>query len=213
LPGRLAELLVARAARCAGDARAVLAGLAVAGRPLGENLLGAVTGLPADAVRGGLRELAAARLLAEDTPGHGGHRPRHALLAEAVASGLLPGERAVLHERTARALAAAGDENQAGEVAGHWQAAGRPVEELPARVAAANAAEQVFGYAEAAAHWQRAIELAQAQPDAAAAAGIGLPRLYVRAIDALSRSGDSERAGLVAEEACGRSTRMFPGCR
>src|SRR5215467_2702164 len=103
LPGRLAELLVARAARCAGEAQAVLAGLAVAGRPLDEDQVAAVTGLPAPAVRGGLRELAAARLLAEDA-GDGGHRPRHALLAEAVAHGLLPGERAALHERTARAL-------------------------------------------------------------------------------------------------------------
>ena len=38
LPGRLAELLVARAGRCTGEARAVLAGLAVAGPPLGEDL-------------------------------------------------------------------------------------------------------------------------------------------------------------------------------
>ena len=198
LPARLAELLAARAGRCAGDARAVLAGLAVAGRSLGEDLLAAVTGLEAETVRRGLRELAAARLLAEDTSG-GGHRPRHALLGEAVAAGLLPGERAVLHERAARALA--GDPALAAEVAGHWQAAGRPAEELPARVAAAEAAERVFGYAQAAAHWQRAIELGQAQPDAAAAAGIDVPRLYVRAIDAFYRAGDSVRAGLVAEEA------------
>ena len=200
LPARLAELLAARAGRCAGDARAVLAALAVAGRPLTEDLLGAVTGLDVEAVRAGLRELAAARLLAEDTAG-GAHRPRHALLAEAVAAGLLPGERVVLHERTARALQAAGDEALAAEVAGHWQAAGRPAEELPARVAAAEAAERVFGYAEAAAHWQRAIELCQALPGAADAAGTGLPRLYVRAIDALELSGDGERAGALAEEA------------
>ena len=200
LPARLAELLAARAGRCAGDAQAVLAGLAVAGRPLGEDVLAAVTGLEAGTVRRGLRELAAARLLAEDTTG-GGHRPRHALLGEAVAAGLLPGERAVLHERAARALASAGDPALAAEVAGHWQAAGRPAEELPARVAAAGAAERVFGYAQAAAHWQRAIELGLAQPDAAAAAGIDAPRLHVRAIDALFRAGDSVRAGLVAEEA------------
>ena len=200
LPARLAELLAARAGRCAGEARAVLAGLAVAGRSLGEDVLAAVTGLEAGAVRRGLRELAAARLLAEDTSG-GGHRPRHALLGEAVAAGLLPGERAVLHERAARALAAAGDPALAAEVAGHWQAAGRPAEELPARVAAAEAAERVFGYDEAAVHWQRAIELCQAQPEAAAAAGIDVPRLSVRAIDAFYRAGDSVRAGLVAEEA------------
>jgi DNA-binding CsgD family transcriptional regulator len=201
LPARLAELLAARVDRCAGDARAVLAGLAVAGRPLTEAVLGEVTGLGVDTVRTGLRELAAARLLAEDTAG-GRHRPRHALLAEAVTGGLLPGERAVLHERTARTLAR--DPALAAEAAGHWQAAGRPDEELPARVAAAKAAEQVFGYAEAAAHRQRAIELCQAHPDAAAAAGIDVPQLYVRAIDALSHSGDNARADAVAEEACRR---------
>jgi DNA-binding CsgD family transcriptional regulator/tetratricopeptide (TPR) repeat protein len=192
--------LVARAGRCAGEARAVLAGLSVAGRPLAENPLRAVTGLDADAVSAGLRELAEARLLADDTTG-GAHRPRHALLAEAVAGGLLPGERAALHERTARALAAAGDETLAGEMAGHWHAAGNPAQELPARVAAAEAAERVFGYAEAAAHWQRAIELCQAQPSAASRPGIGVPRMYVRAIDALYLSGDGERAAVVAEEA------------
>lgn len=200
LPARLAELLSARAGRCAGDARAVLAGLAVAGRPLTEELLGAVTGLDTETVRQGLRELAAARLLAEGTA-DGGHRPRHALLGEAVADGLLPGERAALHERTARALAAAGDEKLAAEVAGHWRAAGRPAEELPARVAAAWAAERVFGYAHAAAQWQRAIELWQAQPGVAAVAGLDLPRLYLRAIDAHVHAGDDERAATVSEEA------------
>ena len=199
LPVRLAELLAVRAGRCAGEARAVLAGLAVAGRPVGEDVLTAVTGLEAGAVRRGLRELAAARLLAEDVSG-GGHRPRHALLGEAVAAGLLPGERAVLHERAARALAATGDRALATEVAGHWQAAGRPAEELPARIAAAEAAERVFGHAQAAAHWHRAVELSQAQPGAVAA-GIDVPRLSVRAIDAFFRAGDRVNAGLVAEEA------------
>src|SRR6516225_7116248 len=168
-PAWPAELLAVRTGRCAGDARAVLAGLAVAGRPVAEDVLGAVTGLEVEAVRRGLRELAAARLLAEDAA-DGGHRLRHALLAEAVASGLLPAE-----------------------LAGHWQAAGRPAEEFPARVAAAEAAERVFGYAQAAAHWQRAIELGQAQPGAAAA-GIDAPRLSVRAIDAFFRAGDRVNA-------------------
>jgi AAA ATPase domain len=149
LPGRLAGLLAARAGRCAGEARAVLDALAIAGRPLGEDLLGDITGLETEVVRRGLRELAAARLLADDTTPGGGHRPRHALLAEAVAAGLLPGERAGLHERTARALEAAG-EALAGEAAGHWQAAGRPAGELPARAAAAETAERVFGCAR---HW------------------------------------------------------------
>jgi tetratricopeptide (TPR) repeat protein len=87
----------------------------------------------------------------------------------------------------------------AAEVAGHWAAAGRATEEPPARVAAAEAAEQVFGFTEAAVHWQRAIELCRAAP--AVTAGVDVPRLYVRTIDALEVSGDVERAGALAEEA------------
>jgi DNA-binding CsgD family transcriptional regulator/tetratricopeptide (TPR) repeat protein len=198
LPARLAGLLAARAGRCGGDAQAVLAVLAVAGRPLTEDLLGEVTGLDLATMRAGLRELAAAQLLA-DTGTDGGQRPRHALLAEAVAAGLLPGERVALHERTARVLAAGHGDTLAAEIAGHWAAAGRAAEELPARVAAATAAERVFGYAEAAAHCQRAIDLCHQVPGAAA--GLDLPRLYVRAIDALNTSGGSDRARELAGEA------------
>ena len=204
LPARLAELLAARVAGCAGDARAVLSALAVAGRPLEEDLLGAVSGLGAEAVRRGLRELAAARLLA-DGSADGAHRPRHALLAEAVAADLLPGERAVLHERLARALQAPGEESLAAEAAAHWAVAGRAAEEFTARVAAAGAAERVFGYTEAAVHLQRAIELSRALsaagPEPAGPEPAGLPRLYLRAVDALQVSGDRDRARVLAEEA------------
>jgi hypothetical protein len=116
LPARLAGLLATRPARCAGDARAILDALAVAARPLTEDLLCAVTGLAVTVVRRGLRELSAARLLADGASPGGGHKLRHALLGEAVAGGLLPGERADLHERTTRALEAAGDAALAGEV-------------------------------------------------------------------------------------------------
>lgn len=96
-----------------------------------------VTGLGLEAVRLGLRDLAAARLLAEDTASGEGHRPPRALLAAAVISKLLPGERTGLHKRTARAQQAGGDEALAAEVAAHWQTGACPAEELPARVAAA----------------------------------------------------------------------------
>jgi DNA-binding CsgD family transcriptional regulator/tetratricopeptide (TPR) repeat protein len=200
LPARLAELLVARAGRCGGAATAVLSALAVAGRALGEDLLGVVSGLDVDAVRDGLHELSAARLLA-DGSARDEQRPRHALLAEAVAARLLPGERAALHERTARAMQATGYDMLAAEAAGHWAAAGRVAEELPARVRAAEAAERVFGYAEAARHWQRAVELFARVPVSEQLAGIDLPQLYVRAIDALTAVGDTARGGVLAEEA------------
>jgi DNA-binding CsgD family transcriptional regulator len=199
VPARLKELLVARTARCGPDGQAVLAALAVAGRPLSEALLGEVTGLDGDTVRAVVHELAAARLLA--TPADGGHGPKHALLAEAVTAELLPSERVALHERIAAALEAAGDEMLAAEAAGHWAAAGRSDEELKARVTAARAAERVFAYADAAAHWQRAIDLCQAEPGADLGDGIDLPHLYIRAVESLEACGDVGRADAVAEEA------------
>jgi predicted ATPase len=198
LPARLAELLIGRTAHCDADARAVLAALAVAGRPLTEVMLGEVTSAP-DTVRAAVQELTAARLLG--APADRGYRPRHALLAEAVAADLLPAERVSLHERVARALESTGDETLAAEAAGHWAAAGRTGEELQARLAAAQAAEHVFAYVDAAVHWQRAIELNEAEPDLDLGDGIDVPHLYIRAVDALEASGEGMRAGVVAEEA------------
>jgi DNA-binding CsgD family transcriptional regulator/tetratricopeptide (TPR) repeat protein len=199
LPARLADLLVARAAGCGADARGVLNALAVAGRPLTEGMLGEVIGLEDDTVRASVRELTGFRLLT--VAADGAYRPRHALLAEAVAAELLTSERVSLHERVARALEAAGDETLAAEAAGHWSAAGRPADELRARLAAAEAAEHVFAYTDAAAHWQRAIELCQVGPNADRGDGVDVPRLYIRAVDALEASGDTVRAGALAEEA------------
>src|SRR5262249_38890872 len=71
-------------------------------------------------------------------------------------------------------------------------------------LAAARPAEQVSGYAEAAVIWQRAIVLCHEHPDAAGAAGIDVPRVYVQAIDTLYLAGDGDHAGMVADEACRR---------
>jgi DNA-binding CsgD family transcriptional regulator len=199
LPAHLTELLAARAAGCGDTARAVLAALALARRPLTEDLLCRVAELGVADVRTGLRELAAARLLGD--PVTGGYRIRHALLAEAVAAGLLAGERLVLHARIAEALEMAGEQALVAEAAGHWAAAGRDAEELPLRVRAAEAAERVFGFAEAAAHWQRAIEVGQRLTAGEELAGIDLPGWYLRAVDALLLSGDSQQAGVLADEA------------
>ena len=196
LPARLAELLATRASGCGDAARVALAALAVAGLPLTEEQLREVSGLSLAALHEAVRELAAAQLLAEASADRR-YGTRHALLAEAVAAGLLPGERRVLHERTARALEASGGDVLAAEAADHWAAAGDAAEELRARVAAAVAAERVFGYAEAAAHWQRAIELSAAGTEA----GMSLPEMYVRASDALYVAGSTESAGMLAEEA------------
>ena len=132
----------------------------------------------------------------------GARRPRHALLAEAVAGALLPGERAVLHERTAAMLESAGDDTLAAEAAGHWLAAGRPDRELPARVAAGRAAERVFGYAEAAAHFQRAIVLCRDLPDLG-----DLPAAAPCPEQAPPRTTTAQACPVCPGCTCGRSTR------
>jgi DNA-binding CsgD family transcriptional regulator/tetratricopeptide (TPR) repeat protein len=109
----------------------------------------------------------------------------------------------VLHARIAEALEAAGEPALAAEVAGHWAGAGCDAEELRARVKAAEAAERVFGYGEAAKHWQRAVELGHTLSSTSPedAAGKDLPGWYLRAVDDLLVSGDCEQAGVLADEA------------
>jgi hypothetical protein len=66
------------------------------------------------------------------------------------------------------------------------------------------AAERVFGYAQAAGHWQRAIELWPVVPGAAGLAGVGLPQPYLHAISAAELSGDTGHASVIAKEAYSR---------
>ena len=78
----------------------------------------------------------------------GAFRFRHALLAEAIYTTILPGEREELHARLAEELSRE-PRASAAELAPHWAAAGRAAEALAASVEAARQAEAVFGLAEA----------------------------------------------------------------
>ncbi|MCW2569878.1 MAG: hypothetical protein JWN54_3975, partial [Mycobacterium sp.] len=200
LPGGLVELLDVRAHRVGEQARTVLAALAVAGRALTEPELARVTGLGEQGVRPALRELSAAALLAAGS-GDGGCRPRHALLAEAVCTHLLPGELRWLHARIAETLEADGDPALSTEVAGHWAAAGRPADEFRASVVAARAAGRVFAFVEAAALWRRAIALGEQLPAAVAALGLDPARLHLAAVEALEAAGRATEAAALVEEA------------
>ncbi|TCC65678.1 hypothetical protein E0H73_01700 [Kribbella pittospori] len=200
VPAGLGEFLVDRTQHVGADARRVLEALAVVGRPVTEALIVEITAINRGGVRAALKELAASRLLADRTP-DGRYRPRHALLAEAVVAELLPGERSELHSRAAEALEGLADTRLAAEVAGHWAAADRPTEELRARLGAADAAERMFAYDEAATHRLRAIELCRQVPEQARPRGLEVPDLYVQAVDAFKASGNGLRADEVAEEA------------
>lgn len=225
-PRALADLLLRRSHQVSPPARAVLAVLAVAGRPIPETVVAQVTRMPAADVASAMHELVDARLALPDRDRPElGCRVRHALLAEAVIGDLLADERRQVHAGLAAALAAIEDPALSAEIAGHWSAAGRPHEELTSLLDAAEHSHRMRAYAQAADLWQRAIGIAESLPDAAAqrrassppappepgaepasgpparsAPGAAPGWLRIRAIDALQASGRDLEAERLTEQ-------------
>jgi len=202
-PPALVDVLAARVATLPPSARPVLAALAVAGRPVDDELIARVVGSPIDDVRAALRD-PLDRFVLELDRDAGGVRFRHALLREVVAAELLPGERRMLHERFAHALEPRlSDRNAVGpallaDVARHWDGAERPREAYEATLAAARAASRVAAHGHADGLYERVIELAAARTESLdARQHLALLR---EAADEADLGGSKERAvGLVRE--------------
>ncbi len=200
LPRTLAETLAGQIAALPEAAQRLLGIVAVAGRPIGEELIAAVAERSEPEVREPLRAAVAAGVLHPD-PGEGTLRLRHALLGEVVEAQLLPAERRALHERFAGALSeelGQGGANGVGaaEIAHHWLGADRPREAFRASIAAAEAAERVYANAAAAQHYATALDL-DGRLDPADRAEEGLPdpiELRRRAARVADDAGDTERA-------------------
>ena len=155
LPQHLADLLDRRMGDLDGAAWRVARVLGLAQRRVGPSLLRAASGLDPDEMADALRLLARRGLLKET---RGGAELSHPLFVDAIHRRLLPGEGAHVHARLAHILS---DDPGAepGEIADHWQAAGRPDLEMIHRVAAATRAGDRFAYREALAAWLRVLEL------------------------------------------------------
>ena len=196
LPASLRDALMVRVERLAPPTQEVLRVLAV-GRALSHEVIAQATDDdPAD-LRAALREAAEAHIITADE--RGGHRFRHALLREVVYDDLLPGERSDLNLRLARALEARehvpGEEAMiAAGIAHHYLAAGDQPAAFAASLRAAEAAERVHAYGEAAGQLDRALDLWAHVPDAAAVAGGDRATLLARAGRALLDDGDYVRA-------------------
>ena len=199
LPHRLRDLLLQRVERLDPAAQDLLRLAAAAGRDVGYPLLRALAAVPEPDVRGSLRQAVEHEVLVADQAA-GTFRFRHPLLAEAVYSTILPGEREELHARLAGELARTESASPA-ELAPHWAAAGRTAEALTASVEAARQAEAVFGLAEAVAHLERALALWSAVPGAAALTGLDLAGLCSWAAGLTSQTGASPRAAELARRA------------
>jgi len=120
---------------------------------------------------------------------------KHALVGEAVAEALLPGERAELSEAVGMTLLARGDPGVAGEAADHLAAARHP-RELPARITAAEHAKGIYAFTTAAHQWERATMLAEAFDHSRSQVG----ELALRTMIAWDYDGEVLRG-----EECGRT--------
>jgi DNA-binding CsgD family transcriptional regulator/tetratricopeptide (TPR) repeat protein len=196
LPPSLRDLLLQRVNRLDRPAQGVVRVASAAGRDVAYPLLRATTELSEPELRGSLRRAVEHGILVAEPSGF---RFRHALLAEAVYETILPGEREELHARLADELARSGAATPA-EIAPHWAAAGRSSEALVASLEAARQAEAVFGLAEAAGHFERALALWDAVPDAAELAGLDLAELCARTAELASQVGAAPRAVELARQ-------------
>jgi DNA-binding CsgD family transcriptional regulator/tetratricopeptide (TPR) repeat protein len=199
LPQGLRDVLLARVHGLGRPTQNLLRLAAAAGRDVEYSLLCTTAALPEPQVRDLLREAVAQGVLVAE-PGTSVFRFRHALLAEAIYSTILPGEREELHARLAEELAR-NDAATPAEIAPHWAAAGRSTEALVASVDAARQAEAVFGLAEAHGHLERALALWPAVPGAAELVALDLAELCARAARLASQVGASTRAVELAPQA------------
>ncbi|WCM55811.1 ATP-binding protein [Microbacterium sp. EF45047] len=195
LPESLRDVLLARFDRLGDDAKRVVRIASASDAPVPHELLADLAALPDERLDEGIREAAAAAILAvrpDDSYGF-----RHALLREAVHDDLLPGERARLHRAYAEALeirAAAPGACLESALAYHWHQAHDAPRALAASIGAMERSKASYAFSTAARFGELALELWDQVPDAAAAAGIDRVSLLRRLGSILRNAGDGERA-------------------
>jgi tetratricopeptide (TPR) repeat protein len=203
-PQSLRDAFIARIEQLSPDAQRIARAVSV-GRVLDEQALTSVTGLELDVVQAGLREAVAEQVLIPCS--ETGFGFRHALLREALHDDLLPGERAELHLALAHQLEqdCAPDDEQELErktaIAGHYAAAGDQPAALRSTISAAEAAQRVFAFGEAAHLADRALELWPRVSEPEAVSGIDHVELLRLGSRAHGDFGNTQRAEVLLREA------------
>jgi DNA-binding CsgD family transcriptional regulator/tetratricopeptide (TPR) repeat protein len=173
--------------------------VAAASGPVEAELLAVVSELPDADLLAALRAAVADQVLVPD-PATETYAFRHALTQEALYAELLPGERARLHARFARALtenpelAAGGRRAGAARLAYHWVRAHEPGLALPVSVQAGLQSVAAYAFADAQRQFETALELWDQVADAEA--GVDRDRAGVLQLAAESAylAGDPNRA-------------------
>lgn len=213
-PERMRDLLLRRTHEMSPELLRLLRIASAGGTSINEELLSRVAGSGIDETRDLLRDGIRAQLLTVD---HRGCRFRHALLAEALHDDLLPAERREYHASYADSLGKGEIPVRPGELAAHQAEAGRIDRALAAWVAAAEAAEAQFAFAEALDGYRSALDIWDLATDPEGDTGLdrvdllrrlaetaflaGEGRLACdmagRALDEIDPASDPIRAGLI----------------
>ena len=127
-------------------------------------------------------------------------------MREALADDLLPGERGPLHAALARALEtdpglSVSPSGATAELAFHWFAAHNLPAAFSASALAGAEAMRLAAFAEANAHYERAIELWDGVPEDVRAAGPSLVELIRSAAEAAHLAGEDDRAAALTRRA------------
>jgi DNA-binding CsgD family transcriptional regulator/tetratricopeptide (TPR) repeat protein len=205
LPEALRELVLARVQALSEPTQRVLEVAAVAGTRVDHQLLAAVVGQDTEQMVWLLREAVTHHVLAVDEADDA-YAFRHALVQEAIYDDLLPVQRGPLHAAYARALerrieqrgeasgTPAATAVERGRLAYHWYAAHDMGQALVASVQAGQAAEAASALAEALGHYERALELWDLAPEAAARSPLDRGTVLHRAAEAANLAGYDDRA-------------------
>ena len=196
VPADLADVLLVRLDRLDDNARQVVRAASASGRKVSHDMLAASSGLGDAELDEGLRKAVEMNILVAN---EGRFSFRHALLGEAVYDDLLPGERVRLHAQYVAALQSGAARGTAAELARHARLAMDLDAALSASIQAGHEAWAVGGPDEAAYHYQQALELL-ADPRRCERADVDVSKLVTSAADALSESGDPQRAVALVQE-------------
>jgi len=197
LPASVRDVLLLRIEQLSPAAQQVLRVAATHGRLVPHRLLAAATDLAEADLHEALREAVAHHVLVRRDMETFAFR--HALLVEALTADALPGERTASHLALAEALErdpslGSRDGRAAAESCRHWLGAHRLPEGLAAAVRAAQEAEDVYAFAEAAHHYLRILDLWDQVPEPQTVAGMDAIELHGRAAEAAAFGDDGASA-------------------
>ncbi|HSI80257.1 MAG TPA: adenylate/guanylate cyclase domain-containing protein [Solirubrobacterales bacterium] len=182
VPASVQAVLAARIDRLSDEDKAVLQAAAVIGKEFSEPVLADVADRDPEAVDASLRNLVAGEFVHEqELYPETVYAFKHPLTQEVAYGSQLAGRRAGTHARVATAIAERHPDRvdeRAALIAGHWEAAGEPLEAARwhARAAAWSGTQDPV---EAIGHWRRVRELADSLPASEETTALGLTaRIY-----------------------------------